>query len=462
MFSIPSEGYLTALLKPPVLLLSYLAQPAILSWNLEPYTWEKFLGTRLTRRCGQYFLQTGRDGRRFEEEDSLPANFCLGVVQLDLQKRSQARRGLFMSSQWYGRPRRTASPTPLLFLIAYRHSPASAKIIKSTLDKLPRNILFMEADGSDAMSEVLQTTLAEIRSSTDTEESCCVICLERISEQAVAQPCKHGNFDFLCLISWLEQQSSCPLCKADIRAVEYDFTGDQRHKTYAVAAKEVKHSRTTYAPNHRNRPTWRPYRPRRPHTPPPRPTPDEALLRRRHIYRNQLYSLHVGSNRLSRFRVLTPQLLDRHPALVQRARTWIRRELQVFEFLNPDNASGSDRRANNAEFLLEYIIAILKTVDVQGSSGQAEEMLQEFLGRDNTRLFLHELRAYLRSPYGSLEDWDRNVQYNEALGNHRDGSSPGRGGRRSSIHRRGRPSQHAPREERRYSPYYHRQPRFAG
>lgn len=76
------------------------------------------------------------------------------------------------------------------------------------------------------------------------------------------------------------------------------------------------------------------------------------------------------------------------------------------------------RKANNAEFLLEYIIAILKSVDIKGSEGQAEDMLQEFLGRDNTRLFLHELRAWLRSPYTSLEDWDRNVQYNEALPRH--------------------------------------------
>jgi len=109
--------------------------------------------------------------------------------------------------------------------------------------------------------------------------------------------------------------------------------------------------------------------------------------------------------------------------LVSKARKWIRRELQVFGFLNPtpDNyepgeAANATRRAKNAEFLLEYIIAILKTVDIKGSGGQAEDMLQEFLGRENTRLFLHELRSWLRSPYLSLEAWDRNVQYNEVGG----------------------------------------------
>ena len=55
-------------------------------------------------------------------------------------------------------------------------------------------------------------------------------------------------------------------------------------------------------------------------------------------------------------------------------------------------------------------MAILKTVDVRGSQGQAEEMLKDFLGRDNARLLLHELASFLRSPY-SIETWDCKVQY---------------------------------------------------
>lgn len=139
--------------------------------------------------------------------------------------------------------------------------------------------------------------------------------------------------------------------------------------------------------------------------------PHAALLRRTDIYILRLYSLHVGSNRLSRFRDLTPQLFVQDQELVSRAKKWIRRELQVFQFLNPNGTGeeGIARRADNAEFLLEYIVSILKTVDIKSS--QAEDMVQEFLGRDNTRLFLHELKAWLRSPYTTLEDWDRHVQY---------------------------------------------------
>ena len=123
----------------------------------------------------------------------------------------------------------------------------------------------------------------------------------------------------------------------------------------------------------------------------------------------------MGSNGASRFQDLTPQKFANSEELVSKARRWIRRELKVFEFLNADgpDEAGVRRKANNAEFLLEYIIAIMKTVDIKGSGGQAEDMLQEFLGRDNTRLFLHELRAWLRSPYISLGAWDKHVQYNE-------------------------------------------------
>lgn len=153
---------------------------------------------------------------------------------------------------------------------------------------------------------------------------------------------------------------------------------------------------------------------------------EDPLAFRRNVYRNQLYSLRVGSNRLSQYTEVTPDHFNRDEALVSRARKWIRRELQVFSFLNPQaeteepeqdrvsrpgNRRLEERRANNAEFLLEYVIAILRTVDIKGSAGQAEELLRDFVGRENARLFLHELLAWLRSPYTSLEDWDRHVQY---------------------------------------------------
>lgn len=224
--------------------------------------------------------------------------------------------------------------------------------------------------------------------------------------------------------------SSCETCytwannaigNAEVLSLEYDWKSPKDFKVYQVSQPK-KRKRADAAPDiiHRNvrpeyrgrpRPSWRTQGPR---TQAP-VRADAALVRRRYIYRHRLYSLHVGTNRLSRFRELTPQLLARDEELISRARKWIRRELQVFEFLSSDGREGEGvtMRGNNAEFLLEYIIAILKTVDIKGSGGQAEDMLQEFLGRDHTKLFLHELKAWLRSPYASLQDWDRHVQYDE-------------------------------------------------
>ncbi|KAF3806124.1 hypothetical protein GCG54_00004450 [Colletotrichum gloeosporioides] len=255
----------------------------------------------------------------------------------------------------------------------------------------------------DLQSAVLQTTLQEI-SSRPTEpercasaDDCCVICLDQITEGCEAQPCHHRNFDYLCLVTWLEQQAACPLCKTEIKEVRYDFSDDQKQwKTFkpAPAPAGAKTAGNAAAAQQERR-YYSQVRPRRPRPQNARssyrtfvPSQDETIARRRDVYRRQLYSLHVGSNRISRYRDLTPQMFASDSELVSRARTFLRRELQVFEFLSPDNDARTPeadpvrrRRANNAEFLLEYIVAILKTVDMQGSMGQAEELIQEFLGQ---------------------------------------------------------------------------------
>ncbi|KAI2635613.1 hypothetical protein GGS26DRAFT_506068 [Hypomontagnella submonticulosa] len=285
-----------------------------------------------------------------------------------------------------------------------------------------------DSDTADIRSRVLHSTLTEVASSRkqaeadNPNETCCVICLDSITEACEARPCSHRNFDYLCLLSWLEQQTKCPLCKSSIEEVWYDFENDEpgaKSRVYLVPPPKEPPQQSVRSRAQARRPRnaiSRPNRRRYEDVPPRRINVDEAILRRQNVYRNQLYSLHVGSNQRSGYRDLTPRVFESDPEMVSRARTWLRRELQVFEFLRtPPTVQSSDdamtrRRANNAEFLLEYIIAILKTVDIQGSQGQAEEMLKDFLGRDNTKLLLHELNNFLRSPW-SLEAWDRKVQY---------------------------------------------------
>ena len=94
----------------------------------------------------------------------------------------------------------------------------------------------------------------------------------------------------------------------------------------------------------------------------------------------------------------------------------------VFDFLNPEPREFCDapthrssrssetpnqqrqsrkfrRKATNREFLLSYIIEILQAIPLKGSEGQAELLVAEFLGMRETRLFLHELESWLRSPF---------------------------------------------------------------
>ncbi|KAM5380358.1 hypothetical protein ACJZ2D_003460 [Fusarium nematophilum] len=297
----------------------------------------------------------------------------------------------------------------------------------------------MDADqpSDDLQSQVLQSTLDEIatRRQQDAAEECCVICLESITEACEAVPCQHRNFDYLCLLSWIEQTPRCPLCKAAISQVRHALD-EPVAKTYIVPPQpepapqlgSQQSDSRPYAPSSIRRhlhvpPRRRPY-PSRPRYEPSPPSPSDEIARRRDIYRHGRFSKHVGSNRLSRYRELTPAAFCTDSELVSRARMWIRRELQVFSFLSldaPGNTAGRPgestaverRRANSAEFLLEYIIAVLKSVDMMGSAGQAEDMIADFLGREDTRLFLHELRAWLRSPYTKLADWDRAVQYDK-------------------------------------------------
>ncbi|KAK3290638.1 uncharacterized protein B0H64DRAFT_420829 [Chaetomium fimeti] len=287
----------------------------------------------------------------------------------------------------------------------------------------------------DIQTQVFKTTLAEIETFRENPEDsaesrdCCVICLDSISDPCAALPCGHTHFDFLCLVSWLQQHPNCPLCKANVykvrcadaqkteafyRVPNTPRTRDERDEG-AVDQNtllDTASRRRFTSHNGLLRETQR-------RGPRPPPTVDEAIQRRRDVYQYQLYSLHIGSNRISRYRPPpTPVQFATTPHLVSRARLWIRRELQAFSFLSEpptttNNTNNTNNTANtNAEFLLEYIIAILKTVDLQDSAGQAETMLADFLGgAAAARLFLHELRSWLRSPAAGLAAWDREVQY---------------------------------------------------
>jgi len=128
----------------------------------------------------------------------------------------------------------------------------------------------------------------------------------------------------------------------------------------------------------------------------------------RFVYSRLLYSYYIGSNHISRFRNFTPAQITESGELQSKARKWIRRELRVFGFLTQRFAH---QAPVNLEWLIEFIVCILRTVDLSDISDQAHLILTESLGRENARLFLHDLSTWMRSPYRSLEEWDRFVEY---------------------------------------------------
>lgn len=275
----------------------------------------------------------------------------------------------------------------------------------------------MEADTRLPPNNASKST-ADRREDGYVSHDVCTICLERISERAITIPCNHCSFDFICLVSWLQEQPKCPLCKTVVTAVEYDWRSPSDFKTFTVCSLSAAPKTTQSSPALSTRPQSRPRRFRRAPASLSRIDEDALICRRRYIYRHNLYSLHIGSNRVSRFRNITPQDVAASPDLQSKARKWIRRELRVFSFLDPTASStkaSCSRGAGNAEFLLEYIVAILRTLELKDSCGRAEDLLAEFLGRDNARLFLHELESWMRSPYEELRDWDRVMQYRRVL-----------------------------------------------
>lgn len=257
----------------------------------------------------------------------------------------------------------------------------------------------------------------------------CVICLSPITERAVTVPCNHLVFDFLCLVHWLQQQPNCPLCKATISAVEYDWRSPTDYKTYRVPTSTAPLTTSPRTPLQRGsrgrghgvgrsrgaaRDIHR------------TASIDQALSRRRQVYALHAYSSHVGTNRLSEYLHFTPSSFTSSPALQNRARIFLRRELQVFSFLNTHQ---------RMEFVLEYIVAMLKSMEIKGADGAMVRLVGEMLGKEDAGLLCHELEAWLRSPFGRLEDWDANVQYADVrlMGGKRGGVV--RIGRESDTHR---------------------------
>lgn len=263
-----------------------------------------------------------------------------------------------------------------------------------------------DQQGQDEEDFKIKGAAAKIHSGKFKDADACTICLETITDRAVAVPCNHLTFDFLCLVSWLQDHSRCPLCNAEVTDVQYEFRGPEDFKTYHVPKDAPQKKNESEYQNQRRR-RGQDFIRRRSQRWALEQTEDPALERRRQVYRERLYALHVGANRISGYRDFNSAEFTASAELQTRARIFLRRELQIFTFLDTSAAP----RGGNREFLLEYIVAMLRTNEPKGADGRAEDLLAEYLGRENAKLLLHELEAWLRSPCRRLDEWDQIVQY---------------------------------------------------
>lgn len=279
----------------------------------------------------------------------------------------------------------------------------------------------------------------------------CVICLDATTDPCTLLPCEHRCYHYTCISQWLSITPQCPLCKATVSRVVHGPVGRQETREYYPSG---------VLPAAASRLSAQPLNPAIRYAPSPlssfqfgpapgsffAPRPDEpaGLAFRRDVYRLLRYSMHVGANRMSGYREVTREMFNRDIDLHTRVRTFLRRELRVFGWLSTPDAdnllplqgeslySFRDRkRAVTVERLLGHILRLLQHFEIRGSDGSMEDDLTTHLGRENTRLLLHELHSFLRSPHNSLEDWDREVQYADegADASGDQGATPPRSGR---------------------------------
>lgn len=120
---------------------------------------------------------------------------------------------------------------------------------------------------------------------------------------------------------------------------------------------------------------------------------------------------HIGSNPITKFRPNpSPRQISDDPTLVQRATTFMRRELRVWSSVD-------------VEFLTTYVLSLLKAIDIR--SEPAIRLLAEFLEMPNgdgpnypngPEHFAHELYSFLRSPFKELRKWDDIIQVSSRMG----------------------------------------------
>ncbi|KAI5479073.1 RING finger domain protein [Pseudohyphozyma bogoriensis] len=196
----------------------------------------------------------------------------------------------------------------------------------------------------------------------------------------------------------------CPLCLGKIEQLIYNIRGERDFQTLYLQALPspddsfllpypssrpnpvVPRTLPRHALYGRRRdddPTWREH------------LEERAVERRRYVYREGLYAKHIASNRYTRFKPVNAHSFATNPDLKNRCIKFIRRELQCFP--NVD-----------VSFLTTYLMSIASQLDLRSLS--AIRLISDFLTEEQAAHLVHEICTFARSPFTSLEAFDRVVQ----------------------------------------------------
>ena len=124
---------------------------------------------------------------------------------------------------------------------------------------------------------------------------------------------------------------------------------------------------------------------------------DGALTRRKQVYLKGWKAKPPPVSSLSKFKDTKPKNFSQDPHQLSKLVPWITRELQAILGIQ------------DVELILEYIVALLKTIDLK--TNQGKECLQEYLGI-HTELFIHELFCFAKS-FLNMEAYDQVVEYDQ-------------------------------------------------
>ncbi|XP_038048527.1 E3 ubiquitin-protein ligase Topors-like [Patiria miniata] len=239
----------------------------------------------------------------------------------------------------------------------------------------------------------------------------CPICLGKVNNKAFTDACFH-TFCFVCLLEWSKVRPTCPLCKTTFKSIIHNVVSNDVYDQYHLKptdtgsfgtdgqGRRFRYS-TTLTEEHRVQLTWRRNRAlerryRRAHQV---HLEAAAVERRRMIYRAGLWVRHMGSNRFTRFRDISPEFFSENPATTHRLVPWLRRELGIL-FTGEDHVT----------FMTQYILSLIPNVHMQ--TEEFHEHLRPFL-YGQTEHFIHEFVSFARSPY-DMNTYDQIAQYDLA------------------------------------------------